>query len=249
MILTADIEYLDDTEDEILNLLDLLKDHDATATFFVVTDKISSHKSLIRQISRRNEIASHSVTHRNLSKLSPEEVFAEISESKREIDSLGMQCLGFRAPYNMPPLDIAVHLKKAGYRYDASLSSVYFPFRYNNRTIPNTPYNASNRDIRKKGAGIIEMPVSNFTLFKLPSLLSFLKVIYPAIIPFEIGGRVFTMHDYDLRKGVFDANARKPIQFLQQIRSGKKAQYILESFLKKQSYVCSCHDFLEQHMN
>jgi len=246
MILTVDLEFLDRTKDEVERLLALLKKYKARATFFIVTSQIPRHEKLIRKISKVHEIASHSDSHINMSRLHPSKIAKEVEISKNKIEGLDIDCIGFRSPYNLPPAQLGKHLKKAGYGYDSSICNTFFPFRYNNRNVQNKPYMASSRNIKKPGNCLLEFPISNFSLLKLPSLLSFLKLSHPLIRPFDFRDKVFSMHDYDLKKGIYDYNAGMIVRGIQKIRSGEKSFSILNAILKKQNQVFSCKDYLER---
>ncbi len=244
MILTVDLEFLDRTEDEVKRLLSLLEKYDAKATFFVVASLVKAHRDLIKSIAKVHEVASHSVTHASMQEMSQDEIAKEAKESKRMIESLGVRCEGFRAPYNMPPAVLGGLLKKAGYAYDSSICCTYFPSRYNNRRVRSIPYCASHADIRMPGNSIVEMPISNFGLLRYPALLSFMKLAHPLLRPVELGDRVFSMHDYDLKKGISDTGAGALVRGMQKARSGEKAFTLLESVLRKQSRIVACRDYL-----
>ncbi|PLW80697.1 hypothetical protein C0585_01255 [Candidatus Woesearchaeota archaeon] len=235
MILTIDIEFLDQTSKEIKKLLSLLKKHNAKATFFIQTNQISKHKDLIKLISKNHEIGSHTENHHNLQKIDKKILQNELVSSKEKIKRLGIKCKGFRAPYNLLPKSF-FQISKKIYEYDSSQTSFYFPFRYNYRKYPNKPYKLSEK--------MYEFPISNFTVFKFPALLSFLKLTYPLIILPRLDKKVFSMHDYDLKKGIFDKNASFFVRFMQKINSGKIAFYILEKLIEKQEKVISCEEFL-----
>ena len=235
MILTIDIEFLDQTHKEVNNLLLLLEKYDARATFFIQTNQISKHKDIIMKISKKHEISSHTENHYNLQKINKEKFLSELILSKKKIEKLGIICQGFRAPYNLLSSNMFLHLKKL-YVYDSSYTSFYFPFRYNNRKKPNKHYKLQEE--------IYEFPISNFTVFKFPALLSFFKLIYPFIVLPRLESKVFSMHDYDLKEGIYDKKASFCIKLMQKRNSGKKAFNILEKLLKKQSKISSCKDYL-----
>lgn len=109
-------------------LIDLLEETNFKATFFVLGETAKSHKELIRLIhDRGHEVASHSMTHTLLPRLSVAQLAYELRESKKLLeDLLGAPVLGFRAP-NLciyPDLLSFFHqLQAAGYSYDSSLTA------------------------------------------------------------------------------------------------------------------------------
>ncbi len=111
-------------------LLEMLTEHDARGTFFVLGWIAKRHPELVRSIQEAgHEIASHGSTHRRVTTQSPDEFRACAGDAKRALEDLtGRAILGYRAPsFSIVPgrewaLDI---LLEEGYRYDSSL----FPVR------------------------------------------------------------------------------------------------------------------------
>jgi len=106
-------------------LLDLLAIRQDRATFFILGSTAQTHRETIRLIqSYGHEVASHSMTHRPLNRISLSELEYELVFSKKLIEDItGAEVSGFRAPYliNYPqPMDFANSLRAAGYRYDSS---------------------------------------------------------------------------------------------------------------------------------
>jgi peptidoglycan/xylan/chitin deacetylase (PgdA/CDA1 family) len=70
-------------------LLDILAENQATATFFVIGRHVMEYPDLTRKIVAANmEIANHSYTHRNLTKLSPEEVAQEVMRTQAAVQTV-----------------------------------------------------------------------------------------------------------------------------------------------------------------
>jgi polysaccharide deacetylase family protein (PEP-CTERM system associated) len=115
---------------QTLQLLELLADRDARATFFVLGWVAERQPELIRTIARAgHEIASHGWDHVRVTDQTPLEFRASVRRSKELLESVvGAPVIGFRAPnYSIVPgrewaLDILI---EEGYRYDSSL----FPIR------------------------------------------------------------------------------------------------------------------------
>lgn len=81
-------------------LLTLLKKEHVRATFFTVGRLVMEYPYLVQEISLAgHELAGHSFTHRNLSRLSDDEVRRELSITRGMIEDLS----GKRVPYFRPP--------------------------------------------------------------------------------------------------------------------------------------------------
>ncbi len=81
-------------------ILDILEENDATATFFIVGYNIEKNVETIKRIAESgNEVANHSMNHRNLMKINPEEIAEEVNAPNRSVKSLaGTEIKLFRAP-------------------------------------------------------------------------------------------------------------------------------------------------------
>lgn len=96
-------------------LLRILKEHQVSATFFVIGSKASDHPELLRQvITEGHEVGNHTQTHRNLTKAGSKEVLAEIKLCQEAVNrAVGFRPTLFRAPYgaaNMTTLSVLSHL-------------------------------------------------------------------------------------------------------------------------------------------
>ncbi len=82
-------------------LLNILKENNVKATFFVLGSQIDRYPELLpRMIEEGHEIGGHSWTHRSFKKLSDEELTKEIMQTRAKIASLtGVDPLSVRPPY------------------------------------------------------------------------------------------------------------------------------------------------------
>ena len=82
-------------------ILDQLAAHNSHATFFVIGRRVQLFPDLARRIVREgHEIANHSFTHPNLSKLPSSKVFKEIEMTQKTIEDIcGVTPKYFRPPY------------------------------------------------------------------------------------------------------------------------------------------------------
>jgi len=111
-------------------LLDLLSEHGALATFFVLGWVGDRAPALVREIAERgHEVASHGSDHRRVTTITPDEFRDSVRSSKHLLEDItGKAVFGYRAPsFSIVrggewALEILVEEK---YRYDSSL----FPVR------------------------------------------------------------------------------------------------------------------------
>jgi polysaccharide deacetylase family protein (PEP-CTERM system associated) len=138
-------------------LLNLLKQYQYRATFFVLGYIAQRHPDLIREIARQgHEIASHGYSHQRLMQMTPESFRSDL---RRSIDILGellnLRPVGYRAPeWTVVPetfwaLDILI---EEGFLYDSSMMPLTL---MGNRTLKAYPH----RIMREKGT-ILEFPAS-----------------------------------------------------------------------------------------
>lgn len=110
-------------------ILELLAEHDARGTFFILSWVAERQRALIREIAKHgHEIASHGTDHRRITELTPDQFRESIRASKRVLEDVARQpVLGYRAPsFSITrdrewAIDILI---EEGYRYDSSLFPV-----------------------------------------------------------------------------------------------------------------------------
>jgi polysaccharide deacetylase family protein (PEP-CTERM system associated) len=149
-------------------LLDLLDEHGATGTFFLVGEIAREAPDLVREIAARgHEIASHSYRHVPLVDEVPRQFLAEVKQSKAHLEDLaGRQVIGFRAPVfslTRETIWATEALREAGFRYSSSV----LPggsFAYGLPTAPQAPF------LWESGLLEIPCPVGRIGPFTLPFL-------------------------------------------------------------------------------
>jgi polysaccharide deacetylase family protein (PEP-CTERM system associated) len=150
----------------VRELLRLLDEHEARATFFVLGWIAERHPQLVRGLSQGgHEVASHGWDHRLVTRQNPEQFRHSVRRSKAVLEEITRtEVVGFRAPsFSIVPgrewaLDI---LLEEGYRYDSSL----FPIRR-----PGHGYSNGDRDpywIRRPAGTLAEIPPTTVRWFGL----------------------------------------------------------------------------------
>jgi polysaccharide deacetylase family protein (PEP-CTERM system associated) len=142
-------------------LLELLAEHGARATFFVLGWIAERHPDVVRRIAANgHEIASHGWGHHRVTTLTPDAFRVSVQRSKQVLEDVTSgHVLGFRAPsYSIVPgYEWALRiLVEEGYRYDSSL----FPVRR-----PGYGYGGGERDphrVRTPAGEIFELPPATF---------------------------------------------------------------------------------------
>lgn len=157
-------EYASRVERNTHRLLDILDEHRAKATCFVLGWEAAQRPGLVRDIAARgHEIASHGYRHRLVYSMTPAECRDDILRSKLLLEDItGAPVLGFRAPsYSIVPeslwcLDVLIGL---GFQYDSSI----FPIHHDRYGIPSAPRFA--HVVTRRDGRIIELPPSTVRRF------------------------------------------------------------------------------------
>ncbi len=129
----------------------ILDDQQIPATLFTTALFAENFPLIIRELSDKNEIASHSYFH----SVSTE---GDLLKSKKKIESIiSKPVKGIRMP-RMESVDMqSVHA--AGYQYDSSINPTWIPGRYNNFFTPRCFY---------KKEGVIRLPASVSPYIRIP---------------------------------------------------------------------------------
>jgi peptidoglycan/xylan/chitin deacetylase (PgdA/CDA1 family) len=150
-------------------LRDLLADHNATATFFVVGEVAEEHPEVIAEMAEcGHEVASHTHTHRLLSSLDTDTQLEELERSRDAIRAAtGQEVVGFRAPAFDVPTGLFQRLYDAGYTYDSSIVPArWIPGWYGGEYSMTAP--GSTADIEPESKELGELPVSVMPRIRLP---------------------------------------------------------------------------------
>lgn len=231
-------DEVDDPADHICEsveiVLDILRRHDATATFFVVGEVARDYPELVARIANEgHEVGSHGHTHTPVFELTRESFAREIDRSVEAIrTAVGRPPRGFRAPnFSITQTtDWAIEvLVDQGFDYDSSVFPVRTPM-YGVGDAPRRPYLASpatpftaarervtptagardrasaDRDERESGAvpSAVTLDPGDDALLELP-----LAVYHPRL-PLPIAGGFYArlLPTGLIRRGIENLNAR-----------------------------------------
>ena len=110
----------------------ILQEQDIACTLFTTGLFARNFPEVIKNLSNKHEIASHSLFHSTFEK-------SDLLSSRVLLQNItGQKIEGFRMP-RMMPINTD-WLKEAGYSYDASINPTYMPGRYNNLNLPRKIY-------------------------------------------------------------------------------------------------------------
>ena len=143
---------------QVNRILDLLAEHNVTATFFVLGWVAQHQPDVVRRIAAAgHEIASHGMGHTMLSELTAETFREELRQSRKLLEDLaGSPVVGFRAAtfsimsHTLWALDV---LAEEGFTYDSSIYAI----RHDRYGIPGAPVRL-HRAVGPAGGKIVEIP-------------------------------------------------------------------------------------------
>jgi len=154
-------------------VLDILAENGAKATFFVLGWIARRHPGLVRRmVSERHEVASHSDVHARLDRLSRDALAQDLATARDSLEQItGLPVWGLRAP-NFSIGDAVLDcLAEAGYWYDSSFYQFKAHDRYGRLATPIDPDTA----VVSVRPGLLELPMSRV-------------VIGPCVVPWSGGG-------------------------------------------------------------
>ncbi len=140
-------------------LLNSLDEADCKATFFTLGWVAEHHPQVVKEVAKRgHEVACHSLRHRTVYEMSPEEFREDTKRAKELLEDLsGTLVLGYRAPsfsITDNSLWALTILAELGFKYDSSI----FPVEHANYGIPNSsraPYR-----VETTAGTIVEFPMT-----------------------------------------------------------------------------------------
>lgn len=112
-------------ETGLTRLLAFLEQRKLIATLFVIAEDLADplkRALIVAAAERGHEIASHTLTHRHLTRLTHDERRTELVESRQRLEqAVGQPVAGFRAPGFALDRETLRMVAEAGYRYDSSV--------------------------------------------------------------------------------------------------------------------------------
>ncbi len=154
-------EYPSRVEENTGKVLDLLREHGVSATFFVLGWTAKKFPALVQRIQALgHEIACHSLHHRLIYTMTPAEFREDTRIAKDILEQLtGTPVRGYRAPsYSITNASLWAFdiLEELDFAYDSSI----FPIRHDRYGIPDAP----RFPHRLQGRRLMEFPLSTSNL-------------------------------------------------------------------------------------
>ncbi|HLD11228.1 MAG TPA: polysaccharide deacetylase family protein [Candidatus Nanoarchaeia archaeon] len=204
-----------------INILNLLKETNIQATFFVTLSFAKKYPELILKIKEDgHEIGSHGYQHsHDYSKLKNPIKYLKIA--REELEKITKtRIIGFRAP-NLKAPKYSI-IKKAGFEYSSNLHPTFIPGYYNNLTKPTKPFIKN---------GIKEYPITVFPYLRLPLFwiaFRFLPLIY-FNLAYRLNKNYFMLYFHPWE--FINLNKIKQLPFTIRYNTGKKLIFKLKKFI------------------
>lgn len=189
-------------EQNVDQLLALLREHQAKATFFVLGEVAEQHPASVRRIAAEgHEVGCHSDRHVDVYRQSPAEFRADVQQAKKRIeDVIGEPVVGYRAPnfsIGRGQQWAFQTLAEEGFRYDSSVYPIVHD-RYGQRDAPRFPFEIWSDGSRR----LIEFPIGTARVLGWNLPIG--------------GGGYFRLMPYSLTRLAFqhvNGSERRPVMF------------------------------------
>lgn len=146
-------------------VLELLKKHDSTATFFILGEVATKFPELVEEIvAGGHEVGCHGFRHVHVVDLGRDAFDKELSDATRLLERICREkLLSFRAAFFSLTKEtswILDTIRKHGYIYDSSIFPTHHPF-YGVPNAPDHPYRPSfsNIEAEDENGGVVEFPI------------------------------------------------------------------------------------------
>ncbi len=134
-------------------IVQVLRDYDIPATFFVLGETAALYPSEIKALAQSHEVACHSMYHENMHALSYSEKEERVQKSTRILQELTGAVTSFRAPGHSYDSELGEILANSGYTVEASASRQFF-YPYTERALT-----------------LLRVPISHTPSYFYPSLV------------------------------------------------------------------------------
>lgn len=176
-------------ERNVERLLDLFDESGAKGTFFILGWIARRHPGLVARIaSRGHEVASHGVSHRMITELTPAEFRMEALDSRLILEDLsGSAVIGFRAPsysINRGTLWALEVLRETGYAYDSSI----YPIRRRRYGYPEGPVVPARIPAGARDIAEFPLPTVSLGPIRIPVLAGAYLRLLPAWVSLAAAG-------------------------------------------------------------
>ena len=223
-------------------LADTFEPEGVRFTFFVVSDLLRAGGPagvrVLRDLAKRHEIASHGRSHSVLSGLSAGELWEEVRASRLALeDQLGAEVCGFRGPFFRTHPLLCTTLRRAGYRYDATLGCV----APSPRNVPPRRWAPQVED------GIVRLPVTTLRGGLIPFCLTYLRLLGPVGLRLiDPRAQIMYLHPHELLPPATACGLRAPLRFVLRRGAGERAWRTLARLIRTHGGPwTTCREFLE----
>ena len=242
-------------EKNINALLDIFKQYNIKATFFVLGWNAERAPELIKKIhSQGHEVASHGYNHDLCTSMDGDSLFKDLSQSKTVLEGIiGTEVKGYRAPSFSISDNVIKLLKRAGYQYDSSYDSSAINSRHG--TVSLEHYQKSGIAYSDQD-GFSELPISNLQAgsMKIPwGGGGYFRLIPKSIFNSGVSnilkkdqGYMFYTHPWEFdpdQPRVSQASASNRFRhYINLKHTENKLRYLIENF--SDSDFMTCQDYL-----
>lgn len=206
---SVDTEYYgfsnDETVRSILEIASFSKKNQIKTTFFVEGKLLENNHALFKDLEDQGfEIASHSYDHIPFDNLSQQEIMVQLNKSKLTAIKLNLKNFnGFRAPQHSIRKKHLYLVKKAGFNYDSSITSLnkwqflFFPKRFVNslQHFFSKPFPHFQKDLKEIPPSSFGIPMVAMTIRIFP--LWFNKLLFLVCKKLSKGNVLFYIHSWD----------------------------------------------------
>ena len=181
-------------EESVQSMLAAFSARGWKVTCFVEGDVAAQIPGLLKTLAEAgHEVGCHGFVHQDQRMLSPEELGADVDRALEQFAGEGVECVGYRSPFFLRHPGLDKILGEREVPYDSSCPRIWFPGRYDYRSLPQGPHRGPE--------GVLQVPVGRVRPW-LPYSIEHhkaLKFLFPSDIPGE--SQVLYGHSYSFGEG------------------------------------------------